>query len=87
MPLPMPDLKTALGTPPPAAGQGGPSSYLASKSPQLKGYLMDAVDQSLTPEERAEALCKAIENSGDEEASESPDEETAETAPGGDEEY
>lgn len=72
MPLPMPDLKTALGTPPPAAGEGGPSSYLASKSPQLKGYLMDAVDQSLTPEERAEALCKAIENSGGDE----PDKES-----------
>ncbi len=36
---------------------------------------MDAVDQSLTPEQRAEALCKAIENSG--EPAEEPEEEAA----------
>jgi len=34
---------------------------LDSKPPELRVYLEDAVDDSLSPVERAEALCKAIE--------------------------
>ncbi len=60
---------TALGPPegPPQAPGGAPaakpkgSSYLAGKPPKLKAWLMDAVDPSLSHEERAEALCRALE--------------------------
>lgn len=56
-------LMMALGTPAKPMGPKGPkdSSYLASKPPELRSYLEDAVDPTLDPQQRAEALCKAIE--------------------------
>lgn len=59
------DLVAALGVPeesedaPPEEKSG--SNYLASKPPQLRAFLMDAVDPDLSHEERAEALCRALE--------------------------
>lgn len=76
MAMPKSDLMAALGTPPESDAKGGPGGYLASKPAQLRGYLMDAVDSSLSNEARAEALCRAIENAGDEE----PDEDDSESA-------
>lgn len=64
------DLVSALGVPeapksdaaPKAGKSKGPgSNYLANKPPKLKAFLMDAVDPSLSHEERAEALCRALE--------------------------
>lgn len=63
------DLMAALGTPegpapkdaPAPAAKAKGSSYLAGKPPKLKAFLMDAVDDSLSHEERAEALCRALE--------------------------
>lgn len=58
------------------------SGLLASKPPRLQAFLRDAVDPSLGADERAEALCQAIqfEGSDEEEASESSDEEASEDA-------
>lgn len=66
------DLMVALGAPESEDGpeseqsekSGKESGYLDSKDPELVSHLMDAVDDSLSPEERAEALCRAIEASG-----------------------
>lgn len=61
------DLMVALGTPEEGeemAEKKGAGSYLDSKDPMLVGHLMDAVDETRSPEERAEALCRAIEASG-----------------------
>ncbi len=71
------DLVSALGmpeapkgTPSPAKPEKGEkpkgpgSNYLAGKPPKLKAFLMDAVDSSLSHEERAEALCRALEEQG-----------------------
>ena len=61
-------------------GKGSGSSYLAAKPPKMRAHLMDAVDPSLSQDERAEALCRAMEEfSGDEEADEAEvDDEAAE---------
>lgn len=71
------DLVMALGMPEggkkSTAGKEKGSSYLDSKSPRLRAFLMDAVDASLSHEERAEALCRAME-----ESSSAPEEEVAE---------
>lgn len=80
----------ALGTPegpppgPPKPGaaakpKGPGSNYLAGKSPKLRAFLMDAVDQSLSHEERAEALCRALEEQGGAEPEE--DDEAPPSAP------
>jgi hypothetical protein len=58
------DLMAALGTPEEGeemAEKKGGGSYLDGKDPMLVGHLMDAVDDSRSPEERAEALCRAME--------------------------
>lgn len=63
------DLMVALGAPedePAAESQRGEKeggSYLDAKDPELVMHLMDAVDDALSPEQRAEALCRAIEAS------------------------
>lgn len=63
-------LMTALGSPSmggttkPAAKK---ATYLDSKPAQLRGYLEDATDSTLSPDARAEALCRAIEFSGSDE--------------------
>lgn len=50
---------TPMGPGPEAPGKKG--GYLSTKPPELQGYLEDAVDPSLDPAARAEALCRAIE--------------------------
>lgn len=63
------DLNAALGPPPsvggaPAKPKAKTGGYLAGKDPGLVAYLRDAVDDTLSADERAEALCRAIEQSG-----------------------
>lgn len=69
------DLVSALGIPEapsaPAKPKAGGSSYLSGKPPKLKAFLMDAVDPSLSHEERAEALCRALEEQAGGEPAES----------------
>jgi hypothetical protein len=36
-------------------------SYLSSKPAELQAYLRDATDPTLTADERAEALCRALD--------------------------
>jgi hypothetical protein len=55
------------GTTKPAAKKG---TYLDAKPAQLRTYLEDATDSSLSPEARAEALCRAIEFGSSGEAAE-----------------
>lgn len=79
------DLVMALGMPEGAekskTKKGAGSSYLEGKPPRLRSYLMDAVDPSLSHDERAEALCRAMDEfSADEELDE---EEPGEEAPMG----
>jgi hypothetical protein len=77
------DMKEMLGPPSGAAPSSGSkkakkTSYLDGKSPELVAHLMSAVDSELSDEERAEALCRAIEASGaEEEESEGELEEVA----------
>ncbi len=83
------DLVSALGMPgAPKGGAGlgkpekpklGSSNYLANKPPKLRAFLMDAVDPSLSHEERAEALCRALEEQGGAEPED--DEEEPPSAP------
>lgn len=84
------DLVAALGVPEgppkgpgkPAEEKKGGSSYLAAKPPKLRAWLMDAVDPSLSHEERAEALCRALEeHSGAEPEEDEPDPPSAPPAP------
>lgn len=63
------DLMVALGVPDgapkgKAKGKGKTGGYLDGKPQELVSYLMDAVDDSASQEQRAEALCRAIEMSG-----------------------
>ena len=87
------DLMAALGTSEGKAPAGNTpgtrakpqgSSYLARKPPKLRAFLMDAVDPSLSQDERAEALCRAFEESTGAEPEE-PDEaeESPPTMPSG----
>lgn len=78
------DLMVALGVPKKgASGNDSPddnssSKYWDDKPAELKGYLMDAVDDKLSQQERAESLCRAMEahlehTAGDEEDSSGDD--------------
>jgi hypothetical protein len=79
------DMIAALGVPSsggttkPAKKKG---TYLDTKPAQLRSYLEDATDSSLSAEARAEALCRAIEFSGEE-----PAEEPIDSLPLPDEDY
>lgn len=62
------DIMGALGKPEGAEkspGKGKGSKLLASKPPELQAHLRDAIDPSLSSDERAEALCRAIEFRGE----------------------
>lgn len=73
---PAPAAPAAPGDPKKPAGSG----YLAKKPPKLKAFLMDAVDPSLSHEERAEALCRALEEQGGAETEEAEPEEAEDLA-------
>jgi hypothetical protein len=55
------DLLIALGKPEKGKEKGETKSYLEGKSPELRAYLEDAVNPELSNEQRAEALCRALE--------------------------
>lgn len=71
------DLMVALGMPKKSDSKGKPAgnSYWADKPAELKGYLMDAVDTSLSKDERAQALCMALESHLEHQAGEYDEEE------------
>ncbi len=80
------DMIAALGVP----SKGGTTkpaakktSYLGTKPAQLRTYLEDATDSTLSPEARAEALCRAIEFGSTDEASGAPADEEMEQELGG----
>lgn len=55
------DLLVALGEPGKKNKKEAGPSYLSGKPVELRAYLEDAVDSSLSKEQRAEALCRALE--------------------------
>lgn len=60
------ELLIALGKPEKSGSDSkSADGYWSGKSAELKGYLMDAVDSSLSKEERAKALCQALEAHGE----------------------
>lgn len=80
------DLMVALGMPdkPKQPGEKKSKGLLAGKPARLVAFLQDAVDPSLNNDERAEALCQAIQFDGaDEEEAEEPEESLEEDSDAG----
>jgi hypothetical protein len=80
----------ALGAPDgpemPAEEGSSTSDYLAKKPPKLRAFLMDATDDSLSPIERAEALCRAMEAFWGDEEQDEEEEAPAEEEPAAEDE-